>query len=99
MEDPIKDLLESILKALVENPDKVKVEKKVDELGVLLTVKVADGDAGMVIGRQGKIIQAIRIVIEAMGMRKRARINIKLDVPERPSRNPGGGGSGLGLEL
>lgn len=103
--DDVKELLEAILKALVSEPEKVKVTKTVDEMGVLLSVQLGEEDAGLVIGRQGKTIQAIRIVIGAIGMRTRARVNIKLDVPERPSRNssetqnPGGKDSGLNLEL
>ena len=60
MKDEITELLESILKAIVTKPDEVKVTKTVDEMGVLLSVKLGEGDAGLVIGRQGRTIQAIR---------------------------------------
>lgn len=81
-------LLETILKEIVSNPEEVKVEKKVDEMGVLLEVKLGEGDAGLVIGREGRTIQAIRAVMAVVGAKNRARINVKLLVPERPSYAP-----------
>lgn len=83
MKDEITELLEAILKAIVSKPDEVKVTKTVDEMGVLLSVKLGEGDAGLVIGRQGKTIQAIRVVMAVIGAKNRARINVKLEVPER----------------
>lgn len=76
-------LLETILKEIVSLPDEVVVERKVDEMGVLLNVRLGDGDAGLVIGKEGKTVQAIRTVIGVIGAKNRARINVKLDVPER----------------
>lgn len=86
-----EELLETILKEIVTKPEEVKVEKKMDEMGVLLSVKVGDGDAGLVIGREGRTIQAIRAVMAVVGAKNRARINVKLDVPERrPNRSSSG---------
>ena len=76
-------LLEAIVVSLVEKPEEVKVDRQVDEMGVLLTVKVADGDAGLVIGKNGSIAQAIRQIIRSIGFRSHARINIKIDVPDK----------------
>jgi len=89
MKDEITELLEAILKAIVTKPDEVKVTKTVDEMGVLLEVKLGEGDAGMVIGREGRTIQAIRTVMATVGAKSRARINVKLLVPERPSKDDG----------
>jgi len=86
MADKPEQLLEVILKALVDEPDKVKIARKVDEMGVLLTVKVGDEDVGLVIGKKGMLIQAIRTVISTLGMKNKARVHIKLDVPEIPRR-------------
>ncbi len=83
MKDEITELLESILKAIVTKPDEVKVTKTVDEMGVLLSVKLGEGDAGLVIGRQGRTVQAVRSVMAVVGAKNRARINVKLEVPER----------------
>ena len=85
------ELLEVILKEMVSKPDEVKVERTTDEMGVLLTVQLGDGDAGMVIGRGGKTIQAIRAIIMAVGAKNRQRINVKLDVPERSGRDESAG--------
>jgi predicted RNA-binding protein YlqC (UPF0109 family) len=89
MGNEVQDILESIIKALVNKPEEVKIEKKVDEIGVLLLVKVADEDAGFVIGKQGRIVQAIRTIISAIGIRNRSKISIRLDVPEGPPNREG----------
>ncbi len=89
MNDKITELLETILKAIVTKPEEVKVAKTTDEMGVLLSVKLGDGDAGLVIGRQGKTIQAIRMVMNAIGAKNRARLNIKLEVPAQPGSRIG----------
>ena len=78
-----KELLEIILKALVSNPDEVKVTRTVDEMGVLLSVEVADGDAGMIIGKQGKNVGALRTIMSAIGAKSKSRINVKLNVPDK----------------
>jgi len=91
MKDEITELLGSILKAIVDKPGEVKIEKTVDEMGVLLSVKLGEGDAGLVIGRQGKTIQSIRYLMAVIGSKNRARINVKLDVPERGPRKYGEG--------
>ena len=78
-----KELLETILKALVSEPDKVKVTRTVDEMGVLLSVEVADEDAGMIIGKQGKNVGAIRTIMSAIGAKSKSRLNVKLNVPDK----------------
>lgn len=76
-------LLQTILEAIVASPDKVTVERTVDEMGVLLKVKVDEKDAGAVIGKAGATIAAIRKLMGVFGRKNNARINIKLDVPPR----------------
>jgi predicted RNA-binding protein YlqC (UPF0109 family) len=66
-------------------------------MGVLLSVKLGEGDAGLVIGRQGKTIQAIRTVMAVVGAKNRARVNVKLEVPERSSRTEKTGLDDIGL--
>ena len=81
-ETPVyQEFLENILKSLVNHPEDVKVEKTVDEMGVLLTIKVNPADVGMVIGRKGNTIRAIRTLVKIVGLKNRARINIKLEQP------------------
>ena len=76
-------LLEQIIKAIVEKPESVAISRKVDEMGVLLTVRLDDKDAGALIGRGGETIAAIRRIMKLVGIKANARINIKLDVPRR----------------
>jgi predicted RNA-binding protein YlqC (UPF0109 family) len=97
MKDEIAELLEAILKTIVSKPDEVRVTKTLDEMGVLLSVKLGEGDAGLVIGRQGKTIQAIRTVMAVVGAKNRARVNVKLEVPERSSRTEKTGLDDIGL--
>lgn len=58
-------LLEDIAKSIVENPDEVKVTQEIDGDSVTLTLKVAEGDMGMVIGKHGNIARAVRTVMKA----------------------------------
>ncbi len=83
MQESDAALLEQIIKAFVDEPEKVSVERKVDEMGVLLLVKLDEKDAGLVIGKEGSMIAAIRKIMGVVGMKNNARYNIKLDVPEK----------------
>ncbi len=80
----MKELLEHIVKSIVNEPEKVIIEEKesVDFPGLtILTVDVAEGDKGVVIGRKGRTINAIRdlITIHAIRMDRRVRVLIKDD--------------------
>ena len=84
--------VETIVKAIVANPDDVRVERTVDERGVLLTLHVNSSDIGYVIGRQGQTAKAIRTLAKIIGAKNNARVNLKIDEPEgsrgpRPSRD------------
>ncbi len=85
-----KDFLEFIVKSLVDNPGAVKVNRTVDEMGVLLALKLSPEDMGKIIGRRGATAQAIRMLLKAVGLKNRARINFKIEEPEggviKPSR-------------
>ncbi len=74
--------LESVVKALVEHPEDVKVKRQVDEMGVLLTLDVNPSDMGKVIGRSGNTAKAIRILLRVVGMKNNARVNLKINEPE-----------------
>jgi len=73
-----KEILEAILKAFVKHPEDVKVERKVDEMGVLLEVDLNPEDRGLVIGRKGGTIMAIKKVLRAVGLKNRERISIRI---------------------
>ena len=77
-----KDFLEYTVKALVNHPEDVKVERQVDEMGVLLTLKVNPLDMGQIIGRQGSTAQAIRSLLKIVGVKNHARVNLKIIEPE-----------------
>lgn len=84
-----KEFLEFIIKSLVDNKDAVKVERGVDEMGVLLTLKVDPADMGKIIGRGGITAKAVRTLLKAVGIKNHARINLKIEEPAgsvRPMR-------------
>src|SRR6266436_3955318 len=74
--------LEYVVKSLVDTPDAVKVNRTVDEMGVLLTLDVAPEDMGKVIGRNGNTAKAIRTLLRVVGMKNNARVNLKIEEPE-----------------
>jgi len=70
------------VKYLVENPDDVKVDRKIDEMGVLLTLTVNPADMGKIIGKEGRTAKAIRTLLRVIGARMDARVNLKIEEPE-----------------
>jgi predicted RNA-binding protein YlqC (UPF0109 family) len=83
-----QQFLETLVKALVDHPEDVKVSRVVDEMGVLLTLDVHAEDMGKIIGRSGNTAKAIRTLLRVVGMKHDARVNLKINEPE------GGKGSG-----
>lgn len=86
MADIDKEFLEYLVKALVDHPDDVKVDRKVDEMGVLLSLKVHAMDMGQVVGRQGATAKAIRSLLRIVGIKNNARVNLKIEEPEGSNR-------------
>lgn len=82
--------LETVVKGLVEHPDDVKVDRKVDEMGVLLTLKVNAEDMGQIIGKSGSTARAIRSLLRIVGLKNNARVNLKIEEPEGGRRAPEG---------
>ena len=80
--DNDKAFLEYVVKALVDNPDDVKIDRSVDEMGVLITLTVNPADMGKIIGRMGNTAKAIRTLLRVMGMKNNARVNLKINEPE-----------------
>ena len=80
------EFLEYIVKALVDHPEDVKTERKVDEMGVLLSVRVHPEDMGQLIGKKGSTAGAIRSLIRIIGLKNQARVNLKIEEPEGGSR-------------
>ncbi len=71
---------------LVDNPEAVKVDRKIDEMGVLITLDVDPKDMGMVIGREGMTAKALRTLLRVIGARNNARVNLKINEPEGSTR-------------
>jgi len=83
-----KEFLAYVIKALVDNPNDVKVERKVDEMGVLLTLDLNPADMGYVIGRKGQNARAVRTLLRLVGARNNAHVNLKINEPEGGRRAP-----------
>ncbi len=74
--------LEQVVKALVDKSEKVEINRTVDEMGVLLTLKVDQEDMGKIIGRDGNTAKAIRTLLRVVGMKNNARVNLKINEPD-----------------
>lgn len=82
MQDADQAFLEYVVKALVDNPNDVKIDRVVDEMGVLITLTVNPADMGKIIGRMGNTAKAIRTLLRIIGMKNNARVNLKINEPE-----------------
>ena len=74
----MKELVEVIAKALVDNPDEVVVTEKEDGKNITVELHVAASDMGKVIGKQGRIAKAIRTMVKASSARDDRRINVEI---------------------
>ncbi|MEX2145071.1 MAG: KH domain-containing protein [Candidatus Spechtbacterales bacterium] len=81
-----QEFLEFVIKSIVDNPKDVKIDRTVDEMGVLLTLKVHQDDMAQVIGRQGSTARSIRTLLRIVGMKNNARVNLKIEEPEGSKR-------------
>jgi uncharacterized protein len=77
-----QEFLEYVVKQIVANPDAVKIERKVDEMGVLLTLEVDKEDMGQIIGKSGQTAKALRILLRVLGSKNNARVNLKIVEPD-----------------
>ena len=73
-----QQFVEFIVKTLVSNPEKVAINRVIDEKGVLLSLSVDPEDVGRVIGRRGATAQSIRTLLRALGTKNDARYNLKI---------------------
>lgn len=74
----MKDLLEQIARSLVDNPDEVTVNEVEGEQSLILELRVADEDMGKVIGKQGRIAKAIRVVMKAAAIKDNKRVSVEI---------------------
>jgi len=83
-----KKFLEFVVKSIVDHPSDVKIERTVDEMGVLLSLHVHPDDMGQVIGRSGATARAIRTLIRIIGLKSHSRVNLKIEEPEGGRSRP-----------
>jgi len=74
----LENLLLFLARSLVDEPEKVEVEGRETDSRVDLTLRVAQGDMGKVIGRGGRIVKAIRIVMKAASVKENKRVNVEI---------------------
>jgi len=82
--------LETVVKSLVDFPGDVKINRTVDEMGVLITLDLNPADMGKIIGRSGNTAKAIRTLLRVVGMKNNARVNLKINEPEGGLRDSAG---------
>ncbi len=76
------EFVEYIVKSIVDHPDDVKLDRDIDEMGVLITLTVNPEDMGQIIGRSGATAKSIRTLLRVIGARNNARVNLKINEPE-----------------
>ena len=74
----LKELIEYIVKALVDNPEKVEVKEIAGEKSIIYELKVGEGDLGKVIGKEGRTAKAIRTIITAAAMKQGKRTVLEI---------------------
>ena len=82
-----QEVLEATVKALVNHPSDVVVQRTLDEMGVLIRVKVNPQDMGLIIGRKGDIVRSLRTIVKMIGLKHHARVNLKVEEPSLLYRN------------
>ncbi|MEA2097688.1 MAG: KH domain-containing protein [Patescibacteria group bacterium] len=81
-----KDFVDFVVKSIVDHPDDVQIERTVDEMGVLISLKINPEDMGQIIGRQGSTAKSIRTLLRVIGAKNNARVNFKIIEPEGSNR-------------
>ena len=84
-----QQFVEFIVKSLVNNPDAVVIDRRIDEKGVLLELTVDAEDLGRVIGKRGATAQSLRTLLRALGTKNEARYNLKIVDVDRPEGERG----------
>lgn len=77
-----RDFIEYVVKQIVDEPELVVVTRTVDELGVLITLKVGKNDMGKVIGKSGQTAKSLRTLLRVIGSKNNARVNLKIVEPD-----------------
>lgn len=85
LHDSAREFIEFVVKAIVDHPEEVEVLQTVDDLGVLITLKVNKEDMGKIIGKAGQTAKSLRVLLRMMGAKNEARYNLKIIEPEGAS--------------
>lgn len=79
----MKELVEYLVKALVDKPEEVSITQTEGESVTILEIRVASDDAGKVIGKEGRIANAIRTIVKAAGAKNKKRVTVEIMTQER----------------
>ena len=77
-----RDFIEFIVKSIVDNPEDVAIDRVIDDLGVLITLKVNKEDMGKIIGKNGQTAKAMRVLLRLIGSKNEERVNLKILEPD-----------------
>ncbi len=94
-----RDFIEFVVKSIVDSPEEVEIERSIDDLGILITLKVAKDDMGKIIGKSGQTAKAIRILLRLIGSKNEERVNLKILEPEGSESNLPNSGLNEDLEV
>lgn len=83
-----QEFVEYVVKAMVNNPSDVKVDRTIDERGVLLTLAINPADMGTMIGKEGRTAKSLRTLLRVVGAKNNARVNLKILEPEGSTHVP-----------
>jgi hypothetical protein len=74
----MKELVEYIARGVVNQPEEVEVDEVLDEMGIILKLKVSPEDKGRIIGKQGKVVEAIRTLLRVMAIREEKKVRLEV---------------------
>lgn len=74
----MKEMLELLVKNLVDNPEAIEISEKEEGKSIILELRVDPQDMGKVIGRQGKIAKAIRVLMKAYAVKENKKVNVEI---------------------
>jgi uncharacterized protein len=77
-----RDFIDYVVRNIVDHPEEVEVTVNVDDLGVLVTLKVGKEDMGKIIGKAGQTAKALRVLLRMMGAKNDTRFNLKIVEPD-----------------
>lgn len=73
-----KELVEYMVKSLVDEPEAVEVSETAGESSIIVEVRVADEDTGRIIGRKGRVINALRTIVQSLGAKEGKRVTLEV---------------------